>query len=45
VDTASRSSKYPGLSSGATTSSARNNAYPGWDHCAAQRRTPITQPS
>jgi hypothetical protein len=44
VDTASRNSKYPGLISGATTSSANASAYPGRDHCRAQWRTAVTSP-
>jgi hypothetical protein len=41
VDTASRSSKYPGLNSGATTSSANTSAYP-LDQRGAQGRAAVT---
>ena len=44
VDTASRSSRYPGLISGAVTSSANASAYPGRDDCRTQRGTGLTRP-
>jgi len=42
VETASRSSRYPGCNSGATISSASSSAYAGWDQCRSRVRTSVT---